>query len=123
MPAYFNGIPMFGRTFEFVTAENPRDEQRIAVPGVNGTGALDMGDRGRVTTVKGMLYGELSDLVVSDVFFRSMKDGKFYTLVDTVGRVWLNVKLHRYVPMGRILLDPFYGSIQHYDAEFVHAGG
>jgi hypothetical protein len=122
MPASFNGLPIFGRVFSMVTSENARDEQRIAVPGANGTGSLDMGERGRQTAVKGMLYGTQSDLIVSDLAFRSAKDGRYYVLVDTFSRTWVNVKLHRYVPMGRILADPFYGYIQHYDAEFTHAG-
>lgn len=122
MPASFNALPLFGRVFLMVTTENARDEQRIAAPGVNGTGSLDMGDRGRQTQVKGMLYGDLSSLIFSDSAFRTAKDGRYYTLVDTLGRVWTNVKLHRYVPMGRVLRDPFYGYVQHYDAEFLHAG-
>ena len=119
----FNGYAMFGRVFECITSENPRDEQKIAIGGVNGVGSLDMGDRGRVTSVKGLLYGDLAGLIASDLFFRQAKDGRYYTLVDTLGRTWVHVKLHRYVPQGRVISDIWYGLVQHYDCEFIHSGG
>jgi hypothetical protein len=116
-----NGVAVFGFVKLCNTAENPRDEQRLAIPGLDGTGSLDMGDRGRITIIKGIYSGtNLSIFVANRQLIRSFKDGVPYPFTDTTGTGAPWVKLARFTPEGRIVLDGTYGLLQEYTAELHH---
>lgn len=117
----FNSLPIFGIAVRMTTALNPREEQRVAAPGVNNVASLAMGARGRVTTATGVLTGaSLLALNLNISAFESFFDGRAYVLATNDGRVWPNVKLARFEPQGRYLLDAKWGYVRAYQAEFFH---
>lgn len=102
-------------------ATNPREEQRIATSGSNGTGSLDLGGRGRQTQVQGFLYGTLAaDLNMAEVTFESYIDGQLYILVDQFSNAWPNVKLVSFEPQGKVNYDAKWGYCRPYTATFAH---
>jgi hypothetical protein len=118
----FNGVNIFGRSVTIVTAGNPRDSQRTSAAGINGVATMDLGDRGRITTARGVLTGSTpTALFNAEQLFDSYRDGRLYTLVDNFNATWIYVRLDRFVPQGRVLRDPFnYGFLRAYEAEFSH---
>lgn len=119
MPA-FNGIDIFGRAVQMRTADNPRADQRSGFFGLQGLESLDGGHRGRITSVKGVLYGsDLAVLNFAEALFRSYLDPFAYTLVDTRGRVWPGVKLTNFEPTEAFSHDAT-GYFLPYQAQFLH---
>jgi hypothetical protein len=120
MPS-FNGVNIFGRSVQITTANNPRDEQVIAAPGSNGVAAMDLGSRGKVTTVSGVLVGiNAAALNLAMGYFRTFDDGQPYVLEDSFGNLWPYVKLRRFVPGRKVKFDPLHGYCVEYEAEFQH---
>jgi hypothetical protein len=105
--ATFDGVNMFGVAVTVETAENPRATQENAYAGVSGIQSLDLGGRGRQTSIKGRLRGATPGaLGDAENFVRSYNDGRTYTFVDNFGTTWLYVKLVRFQPSGRVAADP-----------------
>lgn len=120
MPS-FGGVDIFGRAVSFVRQDNPREAQRVGAAGVNGVAVLDLGDRGRVTQVTGLLVGvNAAALNAAELLFESYKDGLPRSLVDSYGNTWLFVRLERFLPQGRIRQDGKWGYNRPYQAEFFH---
>lgn len=121
--ATFNGQSIFGVVFSMATQDNPRAEQRNAFPGVSGVESLDLGRRGRVTTVSGRLGDSTrAGLATAEALFRSYNDGLAYSLYDNGGVLWANVKLDRFAPEGRVQVGLFGGPLysRKYEATFFH---
>ena len=119
--ASYAGVPIFGVAVSMSTADNPRDSQVNAFFGVNGVECLDGGFRGRVTRVRGVLYGQSSLLLASaEGLFRSYNDGVARVLVDNLGTVWGNVRLLSFMPYGRIRQSPDGTYFRAYQAQFLH---
>ncbi len=121
--AAFDGAYMFGVVFSMSTQDNPRSEQQNAFPGVSGVESLDLGRRGRVTTVAGRLGGpSRADLAAAEAFFRSYNDGQAYILYDNGGTLWADVKLERFAPAGPVQVGLFNGILysRKYEATFMH---
>lgn len=122
--ASFDGQLIFGRGVVMEPQTNPRDDQRVAAPGVNGVATLDLGGRGRITRVTGLLVGaNAAALNAAELLFSGYWDGQLYTLVDTFGNAWPYVKLVNFRPQGRVRLDSKWGYVRNYEAEFFHVLG
>ena len=105
------------------TQDNPRADQKNAFPGVSGIESLDLGLRGRVTTVSGRLgAASIPLLAAAEALFRSYNDGRAYVLYDNCGTTWANVKLDRFAPQGRVQVGLFNGALysRRYEATFFH---
>ena len=119
--ATFNGIPIFGSAVEMLTVENPREEQLNAFFGLSGLESLDGGGRGGVTQVKGILGGlGAAGLGGAWSLFANFQDGQSYTLVDTLGTAWPDVKLRTFRPTSRIRTTDAGFMFRSYEAEFFH---
>lgn len=117
----FNGVDIFGAGCSMATGDLGRDEQENSYCGLNGIESLDHGDRGLVTECSGVLYGATSgDLDSFEITFRSYRDGNAYTLVDSYGDAWQNVKMASFRPSGRIRQDPGGYYYRQYSATFRH---
>jgi hypothetical protein len=117
----FNGVFIFGRAVKTIRAVNPRDEQRVSAPGVEGVVVVDLGHRGRVTKVQGLLVGvNAPALNLAQSLFESYVDGRLYILVDSYSNIWPYVKLMRFEPASHPRFDAWYGYILPYSAEFQH---
>lgn len=117
--ATFNGVTIFGTDVVITPQANPREEQRDGFFGISGVERKDGGSRGWVLRVSGRHSGSnLALFVASQALFASYHDGRPYTLVDTAGRTWLNVKLTRFIPKGQILTSTDGQRHQLYEAEF-----
>lgn len=118
---YFNGVNIFGVGVKMVTADNPRAAQENAFPGLSGVESLDQGDRGRFTSVVGMLVADTpADLGVLETLFRSYNDGNTYVLTDAYGFNWPNVKLESFEPQPPAFPLVPYGWCRRYTARFRH---
>src|SRR5690349_11587650 len=100
MPASFAGVSgFFGRSVRMHTVDNPTKEQLNSFFGLAGTEALGGGFEGRLTSVEGVLFGtDLSAHNLAVESFRALNDGQYYTLVDTRGVTWPNVRLFSFDP-------------------------
>jgi hypothetical protein len=120
MPS-FNGQQIFGFAVKMDTSDNPRANQLNAFAGLSGVESLDLGFRGRYTTVNGLLFGtNVSNLAVAVALFRSYNDGLAYVLVDTLGVSWANVKLDTFQPSDRGMTMFGIGCFKKYSARFIH---
>jgi hypothetical protein len=117
----FAGLSIFGLVFEMPTIDNPRDEQKIAIPGADGMGALDMGHRGRVTNVNGVVFDYDASVAVFNLeSIREFQNGRYYPLYDTLGREWPLARLFRLSPAPKLKYTTNYGYMYFYTAEFHH---
>ena len=120
MPS-FNGEDIFGVATKMRRDTDQRDQQLNGFPGINGLESLDMGMRGRNTTVEGMLYGfDKYSLGQAILYFESYIDGHAYVLVDKFGIAWANVKLEQFQYDPKIGIDAYYGLMVRYSAVFHH---
>jgi hypothetical protein len=116
----FNGVNIFGRSVRMRTQTRPRAVQENAFNGVNGVEMIDMGRRGRVTVVEGVLVGSLwGDLVSAVQLFRSYDDGRSYLLIDQDGLSWPNVRLQEFAPDEQSHIASYYYA-RPYRAVFLH---
>lgn len=103
------------------TVDNPAARQQNTFPGLGGIESLGMGQRGRYTTVEGLLVaptiGDLASLVET---FRSYNDMTAYILVDTSETTWPNVILDGFNPMKPIRYDEKWKYNRRYTARFQH---
>jgi len=92
--ATFDGSNIFGAAVSMATGDVERESQVNSFFGVSGTEVLDGGQRGTQTIATGVLAGVDQSAFNSAVaLVRSYKDGAAYTLVDTAGVTWANVRL------------------------------
>lgn len=120
--ASYASVNIFGTQVSMSTSDNPRGAQKNAFPGLSGVESLDQGLRGRFTNVVGRLAGvDQFDLAGAEELFRSYNDGNSYTLVDTNGTTWLNVKLESFEPQGKVQTIGGSGYVMRkYAARFEH---
>lgn len=119
--ATYGGVNIFGTAVSMVTSDNPREKQVNAYFGLSGLEALDGGLRGRVTTVRGLLFGASPlQLSAAEGAFRAFNDGEARTLVDTLGTAWPLVRLESFQPLGRVLQSPGGVLFRAYQARFLH---
>ena len=118
--ATLNGVNIFGNAVVMVTGDDARETQKNTYFGLTGVESLDGGGRGRVTNATGTLYGaNLSALNVAIALIRSYIDGLGYTLVDTRGRTFTNVRLvafketDRCVPYGSGYIQAYAAVLEH----------
>ncbi len=119
--ASYGGLGIFGAAMSMSTSDNPRESQVNSFFGINGLETLDGGFRGRITQVRGVLYGESAGLLASaEGTFRSYNDGVPRMLIDNLGTVWLNVRLLRFQPVGRVRQSADGTFFRAYEAQFLH---
>lgn len=119
--ASFDGSMIFGTAVSMVTADNLREKQLNAFFGLSGLESLDGGLRGRTTRATGLLYGASPALLAAaEASFRAFNDGQTYTLVDTLGATWPNVRLEMFEPLGRVRQSPQGILFRAYQARFLH---
>lgn len=121
--AFFDGENIFGVAVQMVTVINPVARQQNTYPGLSGVEELIQGRRGAVTQVSGRIYGDSVGALngVKQLWY-SYYDGRGYTLFDTGGQLWTNVKLERFQPIPPVQFDQGIGSwSQRYEATFFHA--
>ncbi len=120
MPSY-GGVGIFGAAVTMTTSDNPRETQVNSFFGINGLETLDGGFRGRITHVRGVLYGASALLLSSaEGLFRSYNDGAARLLVDNLGTVWPKVRLLRFQPYGRARQSADGTYFRAYQAQFLH---
>ena len=120
MPS-FGGITIFGAAVSMATADITRQSQVNSFFGINGLELLDGGFRGRVTKVRGVLYGASTlGLAGAENLFRSLNDGATRTLVDSLGMAWTNVRMQSFQPHGRVRQAPNGTFFRAYQAQFLH---
>ena len=119
--ASYGGVAIFGTAVTMSTADLPRESQVNSFFGVNGLELLDGGFRGRVTRVRGVLYGQSAYfLAAAEGLFRSYNDGVARTLVDNLGSVWPSVRLLTFQPRGRVRQSADGVYFRAYQAQFLH---
>jgi hypothetical protein len=119
--ALFGGVNIFGKAVSMSTAENPRENQLNAYFGLSGLESLDGGARGRATHVSGLLFGDSpAALASAESIFRSYNDGIARPLTDTLGAVWLNVRMESFQPQGRVRRSASGMFFRTYQARFLH---
>lgn len=113
-----------GTVEECSTQPAPRERQVNAYPGVDGLEVLDLGARGGLTLVRGVIGGaDLPTLAaVRSDFYALQQAGTFGDFVDTLGAVWPNACLARFRPVGRVMPAAGGGFVQRYEAELFHSG-
>jgi hypothetical protein len=119
--ASYGGVAMFGAAVSMTTADNPRETQVNSYFGLNGLETLDGGFRGRITEVRGVLYGASALLLATaEGSFRSYNDGVCRLLIDNMGAAWPNVRLLRFQPQGRARQSADGTYFRAYQAQFLH---
>lgn len=119
--ANYGGNAIFGSAVVMTTADIQRQSQVNSFFGINGLETLDGGFRGRVTKVRGVLYGTSAlGLASAENSFRSYHDGATRTLVDSLGMIWTNVRLTSFQPLGRVRQSPNGTFFRAYQAQFLH---
>jgi hypothetical protein len=90
----FNGQNIFGTAVRVRRNAAERAIQQNSYGGLSGVEALDMGSRGRVTTVTGrFICQDAATLNSAILLFESYVDGNSYDFVDQFGNVWPSVML------------------------------
>lgn len=121
MPASYGGALIFGTAVKMTNPHNPSADQENAFFGVSGMESLFGGTRGRVTLVKGLLYGVgPAGLAAVEGIFDSYLDGIARQLVTTLGVTYNNVKLASFVPTGKARQTPDGIAFREYEAKFQH---
>jgi hypothetical protein len=119
--ASYGSVNIFGTAVTMSTADHPREKQVNSFFGLSGLETLDGGLRGRVTEVKGLLFGPMpAALASAESIFRSYNDGVTRNLIDTLGTTWANVRLDSFQPIGRVRQSPFGFFFRAYRARFLH---
>jgi hypothetical protein len=119
--ASYGGVNIFGTAVTMSTADHPREKQVNSFFGLSGLETLDGGLRGRITEVKGLLFGPMpTALAAAESTFRSYNDGVTRNLVDTLGITWANVRLDSFQPIGRVRQSPFGFFFRAYRGRFLH---
>ena len=119
--ASYAGVPIFGLGVTMATFDFPRKAQMNSFFGVSGVESLDGGFRGRMTRVQGVLLGSSpAELAGAEGLFRTYNDGFARTLIDNLGTTWLNVKMVRFVPFGRVRRLADGSCMRGYRALFLH---
>lgn len=119
----FNAVSIFGTAVKMRRSINPRQAQDNAYPGLTGVEKLDLGLRGQITHVTGILTGaDASYLNLAITLFESYYDNRGYTLYDQYGVAWSNVVLNRFMPTSRVYPgnSGSGGYCLTYEAEFQH---
>lgn len=94
MPATFGGVAIFGIAVKMSPNIAPRAGQEIEYAGITGIEHLDLGGRGRVTSIRGILSSvDIPTLFAAKTQLESFHDGVPRVLVDTWGQTWANVLL------------------------------
>lgn len=120
MAPTFAGLPIFGAACVVDLDASERQEQRIAAPGINGVGSLDLGFRGERFIVRGTLLGPtLFDLSSLELLIRGYRNGQLYTFTDSDGQPYGNCKLIHYRRTSRGNLTPD-GWVRRYEATIEH---
>lgn len=120
MPS-FAGLNLFGIAVTMSTADNPRERQENSFPGLSGVESLDMGSRGRFTSVEGTLMGaDAAELGQMLTLFRSFKDNRAYVLVDMFNDGWPYVMLDVFQPIPPVHSNADGRYWQKYRARFYH---
>jgi len=123
MPASLNGVQIFGTAVKMNTASEERETQVNSYFGLSGEEHLDGGTRGDLTQVTGLHAGvDLSAFLTAQALIRSYRNGSAYTLVDTAGVSWSNVKLIRFQPTGQRYVSTNGVVFQTYSATLKHLG-
>lgn len=122
--ASFNGVDL-GPACVMVTAPAPKELQINAYPGVVGIGVLDHGGRGGITQCNGWSVGvDAASLAAVEQAFRALQQSTgVYTLIDTLGTAWANVKLLEFEPEPRVFACVALGSggwSRRYRMTFLH---
>jgi hypothetical protein len=119
--ASYGSVNIFGTAVTMSTADHPREKQVNSFFGLSGLETLDGGSRGRITDVKGLLFGPMhTALAAAESTFRSYNDGVTRNLIDTLGTSWSNVRLDSFQPIGRVRQSPFGFYFRAYRARFLH---
>jgi hypothetical protein len=119
--ASYGGMGIFGAAVSMTTSDNPRACQVNSFFGINGLETLDGGFRGRITRVRGVLYGQSALFLASaEGLVRSYNDGVARPLVDNLGTIWPNVRLLRFQPIGRVRQSSDGRFLRAYQALFLH---
>lgn len=119
--AAFDGGNIFGYALEVITAENPRATQENAFAGISGIQSLDLGSRGRQTSIKGLLIQDSpAGLAAAENLIRSYNDGRTYTFTDNYGNDWAYVKLTRFQPTGKVHRAPGGFYTRYYEVTLHH---
>ena len=88
----FGGADIFGVAVHIQHIPRANAHQVDSFFGVNGTVTLFGGTRGRIFEVTGVLVGlDIPSLLASEGLLLSYADGIARTLVDPIGRTFLNV--------------------------------
>ncbi len=105
MAATLDGIPCFGVAVHITPQANPDHVQINAYPGINGLQVMDMGSRGRVFQVTGLMIGSTpGDVEANEVSLENFADGLPHLLISTAGGIWQNVTYRReYHPTGKFV--------------------
>ena len=119
---FFNDVDIFGTAVRMRRQAGERAIQKNSFPGLSGVEALDMGSRGRVTTVTGRFVCPDEDTFNAAVLlFESYVDGQAYTLVDQFGNEWPQVMCVEFGITGE--LNRIFGTggvTAQYSAKFEH---
>lgn len=120
--ATLDGQSIFGRSVTTWVDDEPRANQENAFAGLNGQEGLDLGKRGSLCHVKGLLVGGVyvADYVAAEAAIRAFKDGRNHTLIDNYGRTFYRARLLEFnVDGNQIRFDPLkYGFHKPYTATF-----
>jgi hypothetical protein len=119
----FDGLFLFGEAVCMMTGDPEREVQFGTYFGLNGISSINGGSRGRRTTVRGLLVAnDLAAYNVMEGFFYAYLNAGNFTLVDTQGRTWPQVRLTSFSPEGeRLKQDWVTGEVvREYTAVFSH---
>ena len=119
--ASYGGVGIFGAAVSMTTSDYPRESQVNSFFGINGIEALDGGFRGRITRVRGVLYGQsVQWLAAAEGAFRTYNDGVARVLVDNLGTAWPSARLLRFQPIGMLRQSADGSYFRAYEAQFLH---
>lgn len=94
MDPALNGTFCFGTACHVVHTPFANAEQIDSFAGITGVTRLDLGGRGRMFHVQGVLVGEdLATVMAAESTLLSYADGIARTFTDTMGRSWSNTVL------------------------------
>lgn len=119
----FGSVQIFGICWHVSNDIAERDAQQNVYAGLSGVEHIDMGGRGRMSVVRGILTGAtLGDFVAAKTVLESFNDGVPRIFYDSTGFGWQNVilkapKIEPYKPNGGLgFWAHFEVSLQHLSA-------
>ena len=118
----FNNQNLFGTSVRTRRGAGERMIQKNSFGGLNGIEALDMGSRGRVTTVTGrFVCPDVPTLNAAILTAESYVDGNAYVFVDQFGNAWPYVQMVEFAITGELnAIAGIGGFTVPYTAKFEH---